>query len=191
MLIEHRKQEIIKPTTPPPPMAPQVVVMTTHGTTRDENAANPTIPCSHWVKETNTAIIWQSNYQSIKTNYIKIPCTFQWCMYHSKIGCKYLANRAPKNKRSSSWQPHRWHRNLSNDKSWCQQRRKSRQLDDPLLSMRKALNSRNSIINTYGYSITIDDPLTVWSFIVVLSFSSMRLFVMHFSLIMIAKLFLS
>ena len=99
MLIDHRKQEIIKPTTPPPPMAPQVVVMTTHGTTRDEKAANPMIPCSQWDKETNTTIIWQRNYQSIKTNYIKISCTFQWRMYHSKIGCKYLANRAPKNKR--------------------------------------------------------------------------------------------
>ena len=95
---QHRKQEIIKPTTPPPPMAPQVVVMTTHGTTRDEKAANPTIPCSQWEKETNTTIIWQRKYQSIKTNYIKMSCTFQWCMYHSKIGCKYLANRAPNTK---------------------------------------------------------------------------------------------
>ena len=136
MLIEHRKQEI-KPTTPPPPTAPQVVVMTTHGTVRDEKAANSKIPCSQWEKETNTTMIWQTNYQRIKNNYIKISCTFQWCMYHSKIGCEYHANRAPKNKRSSSWQPHRWHRNLSNDKSRCQQRRKSRQLDDPLLSMRK------------------------------------------------------
>ena len=67
MLIEHRKQEIIKPTTPPP----QVVVMTTHGTTRDEKAANSTIPCSQWVKETNTTIIWQRNYQSIKNQLYK------------------------------------------------------------------------------------------------------------------------
>ena len=37
----------------------------------------------------------------------------------------------------------------------------------------------------------IDDPLTVWYFIVVLSFSSLRLFVMHFALIMIVELFLS
>ena len=145
MLIEHRKQEIIKPTTLSPPMAPQVVEMTTHGTIRDEKTANPTIPCSQWEKETNTTIIWQINYQSIKNNYIKISCTFQWCMYHSKIGCKYLANRAPKNKRSSSWQLHQWHRILSNDKSRCQQRRKSRQLDDPLLSMRKGKDYYNEI----------------------------------------------
>ena len=49
MLIEHGKQ-IIKPTTPPPPMAPQVVVITTHGTVRDEKTANSKIPCSQWEK---------------------------------------------------------------------------------------------------------------------------------------------
>ena len=81
-----------------------------------------------------------------KNNYIKISCTFEWCMYHSKIGSEYHTNRAQKNKRSSSWQPHRWHRNLSNDnKSRCQQRRKSRQLDDPLLSMRKGKEYYNDI----------------------------------------------
>ena len=127
----------------------------TNGTTyrRNDNSRyhqrrksrQPDDPRSQLEKETTTTIIWQRNYQRIKNNYIKIPCTFQWCMYHSKIGCKYLANRAPKNKRSSSWQPHRWHHNLSNDKSRCQQRRKSRQLDDPLLSMRKGKEYYNGI----------------------------------------------
>ena len=123
----------------------------TNGTTsrRNDNSRyrqrRKKIPCSQWEKETKTTMIWQRNYQSIKSNFIKISCTFQWCIYNSKIGCEYHANRTPKNKRSSSWQPYRWHRNLSNDKSRSQQRRKGRQLDDPMLSMRKGKEYYNDI----------------------------------------------
>ena len=52
-------------------MAPQGVVMTTHGTVRDEKTANSKTPCSQWEKETNTTMIWQRNYQSIKKQLYK------------------------------------------------------------------------------------------------------------------------
>ena len=58
--------------------------MTAHGTTRDEKAANSTIPCYQWAKKTKTIKnIWQRTYQST------ILCIFQWFRYHRKIGCEY------------------------------------------------------------------------------------------------------
>ena len=46
-------------------MAPQIVGMTTPGTTRDDKAANATIPCHNGEKTTNTTMIWKITYQSI------------------------------------------------------------------------------------------------------------------------------
>ena len=85
MLIEHWKQEIIKPTTPLPLMGPQVVVITTHGTTRDEKAANSATPCHQWEKATNTTMTWRRTYQRCYHTdrsmvYSVIASFYQWFM---------------------------------------------------------------------------------------------------------------
>ena len=89
-------------------------------------------------------ILWR-NYPSIIKQFHNTACTLQWCVT-VKL-CRYHANRAPKTGDHQAHNPTATNGTTSrrNDNSRYRQRRKSRQFEDPLLSMRKGNEYNNDM----------------------------------------------
>ena len=109
----------------------------THGASSVDKAVKATTLCFQWEKENNSIMVLWRNYPSIIKQFHNTACTLQWCVT-VKL-CRYHANRAPKTGDHQAHNPAATNGTTSrrNENSRYRQRRKSRQLEDPLLSMRK------------------------------------------------------